>query len=127
MAAGLPVVATRCGGPEEIVEDGVSGFLVSVQAPGELAEALRCLLADPQAARAMGQAAAARAGAFSLEEAARRTEEVYEESLASSARRPEVRALRDRLADFVAGEVLSRTRQAAGGLKPTPISISGPS
>jgi glycosyltransferase involved in cell wall biosynthesis len=29
MAAGIPVIATRCGGPEEIIEDGVNGYLVS--------------------------------------------------------------------------------------------------
>ena len=30
MAAGKPVVSTCCGGPEEIVKDGESGYLVPV-------------------------------------------------------------------------------------------------
>lgn len=107
MAAGLPAVATRCGGPEEIVEDGVSGFLVPVQSPREMAEALRRLLVDPDGARRMGRAAAARARAFTLEATARRMEEVY--------RLVQVppRALRSRLADFVVDEVLTRSRLAA--------------
>jgi glycosyltransferase involved in cell wall biosynthesis len=118
MAAGLPVVATRCGGPEEIVEDGVSGFLVPVQSPRDLAEALRRLLAEPGAAQAMGRAAAERARAFSLAATARRTEEVYQRLLASSGERQGARALRARLADFVANEVLTRGRHAAAGDPP---------
>lgn len=117
MAAGLPVVATRCGGPEEIVEDGVSGFLAPVQSPQGLGDALRRLLADPAAAQAMGRAAAVRARAFSLEAAARRTEAVYQ---ALRALPEEARALRARLADFVADEVLTRSRRAAAAAEAPP-------
>ena len=40
MATGLPVVVTRCGGPQEILEDGITGFLVAVNNPQELANQL---------------------------------------------------------------------------------------
>lgn len=55
-AAGLPVVATRCGGPEEIVEDGKTGFLVPVDDSKAVAERLAWLLDRPKEAAAMGQA-----------------------------------------------------------------------
>ncbi|MES2902606.1 MAG: glycosyltransferase family 4 protein [Pseudomonadota bacterium] len=55
-AAGLPVVATRCGGPEEIVEDGRTGFLVPVGDPKAVAERLAWLLDRPAEAAAMGHA-----------------------------------------------------------------------
>ena len=55
-AAGLPVVATRCGGPEEIIEDGVTGFLVSVGDVTAMAERMAWLLDHPLEAKTMGKA-----------------------------------------------------------------------
>jgi glycosyltransferase involved in cell wall biosynthesis len=55
MAAGRPVVATAVGGMMEVVEDGVTGFLVPPDDPGTLAERMVRLLKDPSLARAMGQ------------------------------------------------------------------------
>jgi glycosyltransferase involved in cell wall biosynthesis len=44
---GLPVVATRIGAIPEIVAEGESGYLVSPQNSGELAQVLQLLLSDP--------------------------------------------------------------------------------
>lgn len=47
MACGLPVIATRSGGPETIIEDGRTGVLVDVQDPHALARAIVQLIRDP--------------------------------------------------------------------------------
>ena len=46
LASGTPVVATRCGGPEDIVSDEV-GRLVPVEQPEALAQALLAVLRGP--------------------------------------------------------------------------------
>jgi glycosyltransferase involved in cell wall biosynthesis len=47
-AAGLPVVATDCVGPKEVVADGLTGRLVPQRDVAALASALLELLADPE-------------------------------------------------------------------------------
>lgn len=61
MALGVPVIATRSGGPEEIIEDGESGFLVDVNDESALAERMTRLLGDRELSRKMGSAGKQRA------------------------------------------------------------------
>ncbi|MFI8348245.1 glycogen synthase [Streptomyces sp. NPDC085596] len=82
MACGTPVVASRVGGIPEVVEDGRTGLLVDADGDfeGNLARALDTVLADPAAARRMGEAGRARAvGEFGWDAVARRTAGLYEE------------------------------------------------
>ena len=56
MGAGLPCIGASCCAMPEIIEDGVSGRLVTPGDPESLAEALVELLGDPARAAAMGAA-----------------------------------------------------------------------
>lgn len=55
-AYGRPIIATRCGGPEEIVHDGVSGLLVDVKDVQAMGSALLRLSKDQTLRDSMGQA-----------------------------------------------------------------------
>ena len=57
---GRPVIATRCGGPEEIVEDGSTGLLVPIGDQVAMARAMAELAGNPQRRHQMGLAAWAR-------------------------------------------------------------------
>jgi glycosyltransferase involved in cell wall biosynthesis len=79
MALARPTVSTRCGGPEEIVEDGKTGYLVPVADPQALADRILELLGDPERSVAMGAAARRKIErAFSLRSMTDRYEELYE-------------------------------------------------
>jgi glycosyltransferase involved in cell wall biosynthesis len=56
MACGKPVVATRVGGIPEVVQDGLTGFLVPPRTPTELARAVKQFVQNPDLSRAMGLA-----------------------------------------------------------------------
>lgn len=56
LAMGLPVVSTLHGGIPEVVEAGVSGFLVAERDTNALAEKLKYLIDHPQEWHDMGQA-----------------------------------------------------------------------
>ncbi len=47
MACGVPVVATRSGGPEEIITHNVDGFLVDTHSPEQVAQAIRRVWEEP--------------------------------------------------------------------------------
>ena len=64
MACGLSAVATRVGGVPDVLVEG-TGLLVPPEDPAALAGALAWLLARPEQARTLGQAASARARQFS--------------------------------------------------------------
>lgn len=55
--AGVPVVSTRSGGPEEIVADAATGFLVPVGDVAAMTSAMRIIAEDPKRAKNMGFAA----------------------------------------------------------------------
>jgi len=79
MALEKPVVASRVGGMIDLVDDGVSGFLVPPADPEALADRLLFLQENPEAARRMGKRAAAAAAAFSAAAMVRKIEALYAE------------------------------------------------
>ena len=82
MASGLPVVASAVGGLNELVEDGVTGFLVPPRDTRELADRIDRLLRSSELRMRMGAAARARASAmFSREQMVETIEGVYRQLL----------------------------------------------
>jgi len=60
MAMKKPVIASKAGGPLEIIDDGVNGFLVPPGDDAELARKITLLLTDPGLASALGREAHAK-------------------------------------------------------------------
>ncbi len=84
MASGLPVVATRCGGPEEIVEDGVDGRLVEAGNPEAIADGLLELLDHPEQASVLANRGRDKAREkYSMERMIESYRDLYREVLAS--------------------------------------------
>jgi len=83
MAAGVPVVATRFGGLDEVIDDGETGFVVERGSVEALAAALNRLLEDPALSRLI--AAAGRRSVeerFSVRRMVADTTALYDEVLA---------------------------------------------
>ena len=82
MAAGLPVVASRIDGIDELIVDGEDGLLVPPGEPDRLADALRRVVAEPDLRARLGNAARDRvASEFSAAATAARVSRVYEDLL----------------------------------------------
>jgi phosphatidylinositol alpha 1,6-mannosyltransferase len=61
MASGLPSVVADRGGPQNVIEPGVSGFVARANDPVHMADFVERLLADAELRRAMGVAGRVRA------------------------------------------------------------------
>lgn len=81
MASGLPVVATRIAGSEELVLDGVTGRLVPAEDVDALRESLRQLLLQREAWESMGHASRQRVEqSFSWERVAEQYQSILEKA-----------------------------------------------
>ena len=82
MAMEKPVVATRAGGTAEVVDDGITGFLVAPKDDLALAEAMLKIIRNRELAGRLGQQGRRRAEClFSIQENVRQIEHVYLELL----------------------------------------------
>jgi glycosyltransferase involved in cell wall biosynthesis len=80
MAAARPVVATRAGGTEEVVQDGVTGYLVAPGDAAGLVKHVAWLAGDPGLRRRMGKEGRARIAAeFSVQKMVVRSMALYDE------------------------------------------------
>lgn len=87
MARGLPVIASRCGGPEEILEDGRTGLLFDCGSPEQLANLIEMMRADPSRRQDLGSAARSAARSrYSLQAQISSYESLYEEVISSRRR-----------------------------------------
>jgi glycosyltransferase involved in cell wall biosynthesis len=82
MAAGCPVVATRSGGPEEIVTDGVDGLLAETEDVAGLSSQVSALLGDSVLRQRLSRGARKTlADRFAVQDVAARMAQVYREVL----------------------------------------------
>lgn len=82
MACGTPVLACNVGGVAEVVEDGVSGWLVDADDPQAFADGICRALSDRERTRAMGVSARERAESlFARDQIVDQYERVYRQAL----------------------------------------------
>ncbi len=84
MGSGMPIVTTRACGMQDIIEDGVTGFLVPPRDSETLAKSVRVLLKDPLLCAKLGNAAQQKAKEITWDKIAKQTLEVYERLLNGS-------------------------------------------
>jgi len=79
MACGTPVIASRVGGLQHTVEDGVTGFLVPAGDPQALAQKLRMVLCDAELRQRLGANAQRSTQSYSWRAVAERMMSVYQQ------------------------------------------------
>jgi glycosyltransferase involved in cell wall biosynthesis len=59
MACGLPCIATRVSGSEDLIQNDVNGLLVENEQPADMARALQRIIMEPELAQRLGNEARA--------------------------------------------------------------------
>jgi glycosyltransferase involved in cell wall biosynthesis len=83
MAAGKAIVATDCGGPGEIIRDGVNGLLIPTKDPNAMAEKLAYLIDSPETRSTLGMNAQKDSVNYDIRITAQQIEAVFQEVAAS--------------------------------------------
>ncbi len=87
LAAGVPAVATNVGGVRDVLEDGVSGFVVRAGDTHAMAERLERLARDPDLRRRMGEAGSAKVhDRYAVSRLVNDVDELYRRLLATRSR-----------------------------------------
>ena len=81
MASGLPIVASRVKGFEEILEKNVNGLFAEYNNPGQFANAIEKLIESTELREQMSQKSLEKSKLFSWESIAKQYLELYEKSL----------------------------------------------
>jgi len=55
MASGMPIIMTPTGGAEELIKDGVNGYIVKFKDSADIAEKLEKLINNPELCKKMGE------------------------------------------------------------------------
>lgn len=55
LGSGLPIISTPTGGADELVKDGVNGYIIKFRDSSDIAEKLEKLINDPELCRKMGE------------------------------------------------------------------------
>jgi glycosyltransferase involved in cell wall biosynthesis len=81
MASGLPVIACRVGGNDELIRDGENGFLVPAGNDEEMAERISMLVRQRDMRLSLGETARGDAQTFTVERVCAEYESLYESLL----------------------------------------------
>ena len=82
MAQGKPVISTNTGGQKEIIEDGISGYIIDAESASQIADKVTILMTDPALYRTMSEKAKdVVRNKFSLEIMAQNTIQVFNDVL----------------------------------------------
>ena len=84
MACGVPVIASRVGGPRTFIRDSLTGYLIPWQCPEPYAQRIEMLLSNPGLRASMGDAAREEASKRGWNSAARGMSGLYD-SLSAAA------------------------------------------
>jgi glycosyltransferase involved in cell wall biosynthesis len=77
LASGLPLIATDTGGTQELLEDGVNGFIVKMKNSQDLAEKMDILIKDSDLRKKMGEESRKKAQNLSWERVAKNYIDIY--------------------------------------------------
>lgn len=78
MACGVPVIASRVGGPRTFVRNGVTGYLIPWQCPEPYTQHMDVLMSNPNLRASMGEAARAKTEGMVWDSASAKISDVYE-------------------------------------------------